>query len=127
MFCKCSRLQATIALFNRSTKLIYTNFNRLVLNIVELVNQLNAALGLYDKTYVAFLGITIALLFVGAYGSYTHNRDFLNIFAIILIGAMILMIAGVLGQSIHYSPLGTNVVLVILALAQGELIRRGYH
>ena len=93
----------------------------LILAILDLVKVLDSPFR--DSTAVASLAIVIVILFIGAYGSYKHDRSFLLTFALILI---IAIVVGFLSSSALYASLGMNILLVVLALTQAELIRKGH-
>lgn len=90
-----------------------------IIDLVDVINHSTKA-----NQAIVTLSITVVILFVGAYGSYTHSRTYLLTFALVLI---ITLIVGFLAPNAPYSTLGTNVVMIVLAATQAELIRRGYH
>lgn len=76
-----------------------------------------------DATAITSLTIVIVVLFIGAYGSFKNERNYLITFALILI---IATIVGFVGKAAIYTSLGFNIVLIILALTQSEMLRRGF-
>lgn len=66
--------------------------------------------------------INLAIMFLGAYGSWLSNRIYLYVFALIL---LISTIVGSLAVA-DYVSIGFIVILIILSLSQAELLRRGY-
>lgn len=89
---------------------------------MDIVNALNATF--FDNVFVAQTSITAVVLFLCAYGSFKHDRNYLITFALIII---IVIILNFFTAQYHFAPLGTSVVLLVLALLQAELIKRGYH
>ena len=77
-----------------------------------------------DTTAIVSLALTGAVLFMNAYGAFYHNRSWLSTFAAI---AIIAMIVGFVSKAPIYVTLGMSIVLIILSLAQSELLKRNYH
>lgn len=77
-----------------------------------------------NNTAIVSAGISIAVVFLGAYGSSKHDRSLLMTFSVILIVATIVGFVSNVGL---YLTLGMSIVLIILSLTQTELIKRGYH
>lgn len=77
-----------------------------------------------DTVAIVSLAITGVILFLGAYGSFKHDRSLLTTFAVI---AMVAIIIGFVSKASIYVSLGTSIVLIILSLTQAELIKRGHY
>jgi len=90
--------------------------------ILDLVKELDSSLR--NTTAIVSVAITGLVLFVGAYGSYRHDRATLSTFAVI---GIVAVIVGFVSKASIYLTLGPSILLIVLALAQSELIKRGYH
>ena len=71
---------------------------------------------------IASHAIAIALQFLGAWGSYKNNRLYLLVFAVVMLVSIVVSAFDVM----VYSSLGFSLLVIILALVQAELIRRGH-
>lgn len=77
-----------------------------------------------DKVYIAVESILVITIFVGVWGSYKHDKKYLLTCAFIL---TVNLIVGIFAQNFPYLSTGGSVLLIVLAVAQSELIRRSYH
>lgn len=71
------------------------------------------------------ISLTTFLQFFGAYASYHHIRNYLILYAFIL---LVLTILALSSHAAYYYNLSSaaGIALIILALVQADLSRRGY-
>lgn len=87
--------------------------------------MINTLKGSYsDNVYVAVEAIIVLTIFIGVWGSYKHDRNYLITCALIL---FLNIIVGIFAKNFPYYSTGASVVLIVLTVAQSELIKRGYH
>lgn len=79
-----------------------------------------------DVALIVSMILTTLLQLLGAYASYHHIRNYLILYAIIL---LVMTIVALTSHTVLYYHLSSaaGIFLIILALAQAELGRRGFH
>lgn len=90
--------------------------------MIDLIHTLQGSYS--DNVYVAVEAIIVLTIFIGVYGSYKHDRNYLITCALILV---INIIVGIFAKNFPYYSTAGSVLLIVLTVAQSELIKRGYH
>lgn len=75
-----------------------------------------------DTTILVTLCIMIGALFVGFYGSYYHDQNYLYTYALIM---FIGFIVGFFGNKIYFEATVPSILLIVLSVFQAEMLRRG--